>query len=95
VDNTVLLGSRHSHVRRTECVSGPRFDFHKDQGPGASIAANQINFATPSRSKIPIENAKPIPTKKIGGHFFAFSAKGQMGRYKSPASHSWPKTNEK
>ena len=76
VDDTVLLGSRHSRVRRTECVGGPRFYFHKNQGLGASIAANQVNFATPSRSKIPVENAKPIPSKIIGGHFFAFSAKG-------------------
>jgi hypothetical protein len=76
MDDTVLLGSRYSRVRWTECVGGPRFDFHKDQGLGASIAANQINFAAPSRSKIPIENAEPIPSKKIGGHFFPFSAKG-------------------
>ena len=72
-------------VRRTECVGGARFHFNENQCFFASIAANQIDFAASSRSKIPVEDTKPIPAKIIGGHFFAFSAKRQMGRGKSSA----------
>jgi hypothetical protein len=94
-DDPVLLGSRHSCVRRAECVGRACFHFDENQCFFTSIAANQVDFTAPSRSEISVENTKSIKAKVIGGHFFALASKRQMGWGDSPANRSWPESNEK
>jgi hypothetical protein len=94
-DDSVLLRLNHRGVRRAECICRARFHLNENQCVFASIAANQIDFPASSRSEIPVENTETIPTKIVGGDFFAQSAKRQMWRGKSAASQSWPESNEK
>jgi hypothetical protein len=78
-----------------KCVGGACLHFNENQCLCPSIAANQIDFATPFRSEISVEDPKPIPAEILGRHFFAGSPDRQMARGKLSANDSWPKSTEK
>lgn len=93
--DSLLLGSCHPRMGWSKCVGGACFHFNENQCLCPSIAANQIDFATPFRSEISVEDPKPIPAEILSRHFFAGSPDRQMARNKLSANYSWPKSTEK
>ncbi len=93
--NPFLLASGQAGVGWTERIGGARLHFHENQCLFASIAADQINFASLPRSKIFIKDTKPVPAEVIGGHFLTIPPEDKMWRENSSCDHARPEPNGK
>jgi hypothetical protein len=93
-DDSFLLQSRNTKMRGTEGVGGASFDFDKDERCFATIPADQIDFASASRSKVFVQDAKSVPAKISSCQFFA-GASELKPRLDDPASEpGWQGSNQ-
>ena len=94
-NDAILLGLGHSFVRRTECVGRACLNFNEYQRFFMAIAADQIDFAAPSRSEILVQQPKSISAADNRRPFFLPSVRASDEEPQSPASHSRPESNGK
>lgn len=72
--NQLLFVRVHGRGRGAVSQRSPRFDFDKDESGRLSLAADNVDFASPARTEVPVEDFVAVASEVLRGQPFAMCA---------------------